>query len=105
MDDSQIHVYVEPGPEYAGEVGVPLTELFAERVRDLGQGLGEIANDLRSQLDAALHEDDRAEWGLEEVQLSFSLDLQASAGVVVAKAKTAAGFEATMTWRRRSARG
>jgi hypothetical protein len=102
MDKSQIQVYVEPGSEYAGEVGASLTEQFADRVRELGQGLGEIANDLRAQLDATLREDDRTSWGLEEVQLSFSLDLQAAAGIVVAKASTAAGFEATMTWRRRS---
>jgi hypothetical protein len=34
------------------------------------------------------------------VALTFSLDLEAQAGVVVAKAKTTAGFEVELTWRR-----
>ena len=101
--ESEILVYVEPGPEFEGEAGPgELVESFASRVRDLGQGLGEIANDLRAQLDATLEQDERDRWGLDEVQLSFSLDLQASAGVVLARGQATAGFQATLTWRQRS---
>jgi hypothetical protein len=101
--DSEIRVYVTPDRSRAGNLkkGQPLSERFADRVEELGQGLGEIANDLRDQLDATLADDDRDGWGLEEVQLTFSLSLEAGAGVMVAKASTAAGFEASMTWKRR----
>lgn len=100
-EGSEIHVHVEPDPEFAGEAsGGQLVEKFADRVQELGASLGVIANDLRAQLDATLQRDDSDGWGLEEVQLSFSLDLEAEAGVVVAKARTGAGFEAALTWRR-----
>lgn len=102
---SEIRVCVTPDPALAGELsGETLSERFADRVHELGEGLGQIANDLRDQLDATLKEDGSRGWGLEAVQLTFSLDLQAEAGVVVAKAKTAAGFEASMTWNRRGDR-
>ena len=101
-DESSIRVYVQPSPRFEGEVsGAKLLERFGDRIEELGSSLGEIANDLRAQLDATLDRDDGSGWGLEEVQLSFSLDLEAEAGVVVAKAKTAAGFEVALTWRRR----
>jgi hypothetical protein len=100
-DESSIVVYVEPDPRFAGEAsGQVLPEKLAERIDELGDGLGKIANDLRARLDATLESDDGSGWGLEEVQLSFSLGLEAEAGIVVAKAKTAAGFEAALTWRR-----
>jgi hypothetical protein len=37
------------------------------------------------------------------VELKFSLDLEAEAAVVIAKAKTTAGFEASLSWKSGSA--
>lgn len=105
-NSSEIMVYVAPDPKRVGETsGRRKAERFADRVHDLGQNLGNIANDLRKQLDETLQDDDRNGWGLDEVKLSFSLDLQAEAGVVMAKATTAAGFEASLTWVRRDGEG
>lgn len=98
---SEIKVRVAPDPTRLGELrGEALTERFADRVQELGASLGRIANDLRAQLDATLVEERGAGWRLDEVGLTFSLDLEAEAGVVVAKAKTSAGFEAALTWKR-----
>jgi hypothetical protein len=100
--NSEIKVRVTPDPRRAGEAsGAQLTERFADRVHELGSSLGAIANDLREELDQTLHEDPETGWRLEEVELTFSLDLEAEAGVVVAKAKTSAGFEAALTWKRK----
>ncbi len=99
--ESSIRVQVSPDPQHAGELGGgSLVERFEDRVNELGASLGEIANRLRDQLDATLAESDDAGWRLNEVELSFSLDLEAEAGVVVAKASTTAGFEASLTWSR-----
>jgi hypothetical protein len=68
-------------------------------VEDLGDSLNEIAEALRSRL-AALAERGAEEWDLDEVELSFSLDLEAEAGVLIARASTRAGFQATLTWKR-----
>ncbi len=98
----EILVRVAPDPSRSGELsGGKLTERFADRVAELGEGLGTIANDLRDQLDRTLDDERDDSWGLEEVALSFSVDLEAGAGVVLAQAKTTAGFEASLTWKRR----
>jgi hypothetical protein len=72
---------------------------FAERAGELGDSLNEIATQLRERL-RELGADDAGGWGLEQVNLTFSLDLQAEAGVIVARASSRAGFQAAMTWRR-----
>ncbi len=98
---SEIIVRVVPDPARAGEAtGAQLTERFADRVHELGASLGEIANELRGELERTLEQEPRDGWRLDEVALTFSLDLEAEAGVVVAKAKTSAGFEALLTWKR-----
>lgn len=55
---------------------------------------------MRSRLDTELAEKESAKWRLHEVGVTFSLDLEAEAGVVVARAKTSAGFEVALTWAR-----
>jgi hypothetical protein len=96
----KIQVQVAPSAKLAGQLrGGTVVESFQARVAELGAGLGEIANDLREQLEETLREAKEG-WSLDEVSLSFSLDLEAEAGVVIAKGKTAAGFEATLTWKR-----
>jgi hypothetical protein len=71
---------------------------FRSRAQELGDALNDVAAALRGRL----HElGERAEegWDLDEVSLKFSLDLQADAGVIVARASTKAGFEASLTWK------
>jgi hypothetical protein len=72
---------------------------FKERAGDIGKSLNEIAVALREHL----HElGQRAQdgWDLDEVQLGFSLELQAETGVIVARASSRAGFQANLTWKR-----
>ena len=101
MGDLDVYVEVRPDPEAAGDLaGRTLTEKFKERVHELGASLGDIANELRDQLEQQLREQDEHGWHLEEIELRFSLDLEAEAGVVVARAATTAGFEASLSWKR-----
>jgi hypothetical protein len=72
---------------------------FKERAGDIGKSLNEIAVALREHLHA-LGQRAQDGWDLEEVQLGFSLELQADAGVIVARASSRAGFEANLTWKR-----
>lgn len=96
-----IQVRVVPSAEKAGQLATAsLFERFESRVDELGSSIGEIANRLRSRLDADLHEENEPDWRMEEVSVTFSLDLEAEAGVVVAKARTTAGFEVELTWNR-----
>jgi uncharacterized phage infection (PIP) family protein YhgE len=96
----EIKVQVVPDPAKAGQLmGRTQTEKLSDRIDELSESIGSIANSLRSRLEQTL-QDDEAAWKLDEISLNFSLDLEAEAGVVVAKAKTTAGFEAQLTWRR-----
>jgi hypothetical protein len=100
---TEILVQVVPRPSEAGELSRgTITERFGDRVAELGESLGEIANALRQQLDETLHADNNPGWALDEVTLNFSLDLEAEAGMVLAKGKTSAGFEVSLTWKRRA---
>jgi hypothetical protein len=75
---------------------------FSDRAGELGDSLNEVAGTLRGRL----HElGQRSEdgWDLDQVELSFSLDLAAEAGVILARASTKAGFQASMTWKRANA--
>jgi hypothetical protein len=72
---------------------------FGARAQELGDALNDVAATLRGRLRelGARAEDG---WDLEQVSLTFSLDLQAEGGVIVARASTKAGFQAALTWRR-----
>jgi hypothetical protein len=72
---------------------------FRARAQELGDALNDVAAALRGRLHelGAKGEDG---WDLDEVSLTFSLDLQAEAGVIVARASTKAGFQAALSWKR-----
>jgi hypothetical protein len=99
--ESEIYIRVVPTPGREGDLGgPPLFERFEQRVDELGASIGNIARRLRTRLDSELDDPQSPVWNLDEVSLSFSLDLEAEAGVVVAKAKTHAGFEVNLKWAR-----
>jgi Trypsin-co-occurring domain 1 len=94
-------IKVEVIAEDTGEVAFGPKRLpnFAERVSELGDSLNEIAGALRERL-GELGKSAADGWDLDEVNLTFSLDLQADAGVIVARASSKAGFQAALTWKR-----
>src|SRR5688572_11976113 len=101
-EELKVLVEVRPDPTQFGNLaGQSLVQRFSDRVDELGASMGEIANHLRTQLEAKISTQPAGIGGLDEVQRSFSLDLEAEAGVVLARATTKAGFEATLTWKRK----
>lgn len=103
MEELNVYVEVRPDPYGAGDLaGKTPKEKFTERVRELGAGLGDIANQLRDQLERQLREQEERGWRLEEIGLRFALDLEAEGGVIVARAGTTAGFEASLSWKRQT---
>jgi hypothetical protein len=100
---AEILVEVRPSAEAGDLTGQPaIPEAFMSRVEDLGQSLKEIADRLSQQLED-FEKRRQAAWQLEKVELKFKLDLEAEAGVVIARTKTSAGFEATLSWKSSSA--
>jgi hypothetical protein len=98
----KIMVQVVPSPAQAGQLSPGKTwESLEQRIDELGDSIGDIADRLQSRLEASLarpHEE--PVWHLKEVEVKFSLDLEAEAGVVVVRAKTTAGFEVSLRWNR-----
>jgi hypothetical protein len=92
-------ILVEVRPTIGGNLSPQSTipETFMSRVDEIGESLQEIADRLSQHLDKFKKKE--STWRLDEVELKFSLDLEAEAGVVIARAKTSAGFEASMSWK------
>jgi hypothetical protein len=98
----EIKVQVVPSPDRARQLAPGKTwESLDARVGELGESIADIAKRLREQLDSGLATTEEPGWQLDDVELKFSLDLEAEAGVILARAKTTAGFEVTLTWSRR----
>jgi hypothetical protein len=86
-------VEVRPSTAAGDLTGQPaIPETFMSRVDEIGQSLQEIADRLSEHLDQ--FEKRESTWRLEQVELKFSLDLEAEADV-----KTSAGFEASLSWK------
>jgi Trypsin-co-occurring domain 1 len=74
-------------------------ESFSKRATDISDGVSGVANAIRADLERKIVRNADSSLALKEIELKFSLDLEAEAGVVIARAKTTAGFEVTLTWK------
>ena len=98
-----IPIHVEVRPRLDDEEGnlaprILKPELLLNRIDEIGDSLRDIATKLSQRLDElAAHPDNQ--WRLSEVGLKFSLDLEAEAGVIIARTSATVGFEATLTWK------
>jgi len=98
-------ILVQVVPHYDDELGDLSSrqiapEVFKDRISEIGESLSDIANSLRAQLERKLGKDDADHgWGLDSVELKFSMDLEAEVGVIISRAKTSAGFEVTLAWK------
>jgi hypothetical protein len=78
--------------------GVP--ELLANRIDEVADGLRDIAIRMAARFgEFAVNAANG--WQLSDMELKFSLDLEAEAGVIIARTTASAGFEATLTWSKR----
>ena len=73
---------------------------FRKRAPELGESIGEVANLLRDALEKRIQEKEPSAWALHGIELKFSMDLEAEAGVVITRAKASAGFDVTLSWAR-----
>jgi len=81
----------------ASELAIP--ERFADRAAELADTVAEISRTLRTRLEEQLRADS-GRLAVSEVSLSFSLELQAETGILVARASAAGTFTVTITWAR-----
>jgi hypothetical protein len=96
----EILVQVVPRQQDDGLMATPIgPESFSKRATDISDGISRVANAIRADLESKIARNAESPLALKEIELKFSLDLEVGAGVVIARAKTTAGFEVTLTWK------
>ncbi|MER7757729.1 CU044_2847 family protein [Kitasatospora sp. NPDC097643] len=104
-DFESVMVAVVPSPDAAGNLaGASLRERFADRVDELADTVNEVADKLRDRLVGGRQADTEG-WGLDAVDMEFSVELEAASGVVLARAAVTGGFAVTLSFRRRHPAG
>lgn len=94
-------VLVETRATGGGDLGGPhLISKLSERLPEIADAIDEVTGTLRDRFRQQLQDDDRTVGRVDEIEMKFSLDLQAEAGVIVSRATVAAGFEVTIKWSR-----
>jgi len=83
--------------QYGG--AIPGPEQLAARIDEIGDSISWFKESIESRLDAIGNEEPSSEsWSLDAIELTVSIDLEAEAGVIFARAKAAAGLELKLTW-------
>ncbi|WP_223165728.1 CU044_2847 family protein [Micromonospora maris] len=98
---TELHVQVVPKGGARGDLaGGRLIENLKDRINDLGDSIIEVSGRLQERLAAAGAGSPEDTWRLTEAQISFSLDLEAEAGVIVSRTTAGASFEVSLSWSR-----
>jgi hypothetical protein len=98
-----IEVLVETRPDASGDLAARprLPEALSARIDEVADAVLQVTSSLKQRLDGNLdREPEPGRWHLGEVEMTFSLDLEAEAGVVISRISTSAGFEVKLTWSR-----
>jgi hypothetical protein len=96
-----VKVQVVPAPDQVGNLaGSALQERFTDRVGELTDVIKDVASELRRRIETGLEKSSSATWGLERIEMNFSVELEAGAGVVVARTSTRGGFSVTLSFAR-----
>jgi Trypsin-co-occurring domain 1 len=101
MSDEMADILVETTAPAGleGDLSGPRLENFGQRANELAESLSDIALTLRDRLVARLGAEPGRAMALQEVQLTFGLELQTEAGVFIAKTGTKASFQAALTFK------
>jgi hypothetical protein len=99
--EPSILVEVRPKAATAGNLGPSIPEKLGNRINEVGDSLKTICFQLAARL-GDLSTSQPSGWGLNEIELRFSLDLEAEAGILITSSRASGGFEARLIWQRRS---
>jgi hypothetical protein len=105
VSDVVVHVAAGPAGGDLGGVRSSVAEPFARRAEEIADSLTRIAEGFRARVDAAMADRPPGRWDLDEIQLQFSLALQAESGVIIARTSAETTFTATLTWSARAGAG
>src|SRR5258708_12080120 len=83
----EVRIEVVPAETYGQDLAGPLApELFSARSGEIADSVAEVAKEFRARIDEAIGDDTAAGWRLGQGEVSFGLQAQAGAGVLIATA-------------------
>lgn len=102
MPEILVEVRPRVNSRTAGQMAaVPLLpEPLANRLGELADALKQLATEIGGQLDDFFQPRVRSSYRLDEIELKVNFDFESEAGVVIARVKSGASFEASMKWKR-----
>lgn len=74
---------------------------LADRAEEIGSAIVLFRSSIEEHIAAAAEPRIESVWTLAGLELAVSLDVEAEAGVIFARAKSAAGLELTLKWERK----
>ena len=96
---SRVEVQVVSSGDSEGELAFKPTEQLADRIDELTGSIQAIAENVRDRLSLSPPPNKHG-WALDGISMEFKVELEAGAGVVVAKASTTGGFAITLNFSR-----
>jgi NTP-dependent ternary system trypsin peptidase co-occuring protein len=100
MGDIRVEVVPADGAFGQDLAGPPAPELFAARAGEIADSVAEVAAQFRARIDKDIGTDEAEGWNVSQVEVTFGLQVEVGAGVLIAKASAGATFTATLTWTR-----
>lgn len=99
---TEIYVEVKPKHGMRGDLGsFPGKENLKERINDLTEAINEIGIGIKKNIAELFREEQAGRtYALGEVEIGFSLELEAQTGLIVSQLTGRAGFEITLTFER-----
>lgn len=98
--ESTIDVLLEVNPPQTSGDLAPrpaLPENFRKRAAEIAASIGEVADEIRSRLGRTITPPVDGNWGVDSIEIRFDINVQAGAGVIIAKASSGATFSARLT--------
>jgi hypothetical protein len=100
MGDIRVEVIPTGGGYGQDLAGPPAPELLSDRAGEIADGVAEVARQFRDRIDDVTTTETATGWKLGQVEVEFGLQVEAGAGILIARATAGATFTATLTWTR-----
>jgi hypothetical protein len=99
-DQDAVEILLEVAPrQESGDLSSrpALPENFRKRAAEIAASIGEVADEFRARLAQSITRPPSEGWGVDSIEIKFDINIQAGAGVLIAKASSGATFSARLT--------
>ena len=99
----EILVEVRPRIGTAGDLkpAPPKLESLQDRLGEISATLKMLSMTIGDNLDDLYQAKPDSDYRIEEIELKLNIDLESETGIVIARFKASAGFEASLKWKRK----